>query len=212
MPEGILNIAAVLRASQALSGEIVLNDLLKKLMSLMIETAGAEKSSLILTKNNDLVIEARTSITTGEEFELSTIRIENSEELSLAVVNYVARTKNPVILNNAGTANTFVNDDYMLRKCPRSVFCLPIMRRDQLSGILYMENNQTISAFTPERVEVMGVLSAQAAISIENALLYKKLGEISGKTPVPSSKTIRTKLFTVQKTVVSNFQIPEPQT
>ena len=180
-PEGILDMAAVLRASQALSGEIVLNDLLKRLMSLMIETAGAEKGSLILTKNNDLVIEARTSITTGEEFELSTIRIEDSEELSLAVVNYVARTKEPVILDDAGTANAFVNDDYMLRKRPRSVFCLPIMRRGQLSGILYMENNQTIGAFTPERVEVMGVLSAQAAISIENALLYKNLEESAEK-------------------------------
>ncbi|MCX5874252.1 MAG: AAA family ATPase [Deltaproteobacteria bacterium] len=176
-PEGILDVAAVLKASQALSGEIVLNDLLKKLMSLLIETAGAENGVLILTKNNDLFVEARTSIVMGEEFELGSVRVEDSQELSLAVVNYVARTKEPVILDDAGRGNAFVNDDYMVRKRPRSVFCLPIMRSGQLSGILYMENNQTTGAFTPERVEVMGVLSAQAAISIENALLYKNLEE-----------------------------------
>ena len=156
-PEGILDMAAVLKASQALSGEIVLNDLLKRLMSLMIETAGAEKGSLILTKNNDLVIEARTSITTGEEFELSTIRIEDSEELSLAVVNYVARTKDPVILDDAGTANTFVNDDYMLKSVPGLFFVSQYAQR-QLSKTLCMENNQTIGAFRAERVEVMEVL------------------------------------------------------
>jgi len=175
--KGILDVVAVLRASQALSGEIVLKDLLKKLMRVVIETAGAEKGVLILGKEGSLFIEAAASVMTGEEFELSAAPVDESQELPLAVVNYVARTKEPVILNDAKAEGSFIHDEYILRRSPRSVFCLPFIRRGRLSGMLYLENNQTAGAFTPKRVEMLQVLSAQAAISIENAKLYRRLEE-----------------------------------
>jgi PAS domain S-box-containing protein len=176
-PDGSLDVAAVLRASQALSGEIVLKGLIKRLMRVVIETAGAEKGVLILEKEGSLFIEATDRVMRGEEFELNTVRVEESEELPLAIVNYVARTKQPVILDDAKSEGAFVHDDYVQRKSLMSVFCLPIMHGGRLSGVLYLENNLTTGAFTPVRVEMLQVLSAQAAISIENAKLYRTLEE-----------------------------------
>jgi len=176
-PDGFLDMVAILRASQALSGEIVLKDLIKRLMRVVIETAGAEKGVLILEKEGSLFIEATDRVMRGEEFELNTVRVEESEELPLAIVNYVARTKKPVILDDAKSEGAFVHDDYVERKSLVSVFCLPIMHGGRLSGVLYLENNLTTGAFTPVRVEMLQVLSAQAAISIENAKLYRTLEE-----------------------------------
>ena len=171
--EGSLDLSAVLRASQLLSGEIVLSELLRKLMKLVIETAGAERGCLILVKEDSLSVEVRTSVGDVDKFEPASVGIEDCNEVSVALVNYVARTREPVILSDAKNDETFVHDEYLKTIRPSSVICIPVMRSGQLFAILYMENNQTTGAFTPDRVEMLKVLSSHAAISIQNAILYK---------------------------------------
>ncbi len=175
--EGSLDLSAVLKASQVLSGEIVLSELLRKLMKLVLEIAGAERGCLILVKEDSLFVEVRTSVGDVDKFEPASVGIEDCNEVSVALVNYVARTKEPVILNDAKNDEMFIQDKYLKKICPSSVICVPVMRSGQLFAILYMENNQTIGAFTPDRVEMLKVLSSHAAISIQNAILYKTAEE-----------------------------------
>lgn len=95
--------------------------------------------------------------------------------LPLSLVNYVARTKENVVLNRASQEGKFLKDPYIVKNKPLSILCIPLINQGELIGILYLENNLTIDAFTTERLEVLGLLSSQIAISLKNALLYANL-------------------------------------
>jgi predicted ATPase/serine phosphatase RsbU (regulator of sigma subunit)/tRNA A-37 threonylcarbamoyl transferase component Bud32 len=170
-----LDIETVVKASQAIASEIVLDQLLDKLMRLTIENAGAQKGFLILPVAGKLSIEATGIINGSEEIAVQSVPIEESLELSSAIVHYVARTQSSVILNDAANAGTFTTDSYIVQNQPKSVLCAPILNQGQLTGIIYLENNLATGAFTKERIELLQVISAQAAISLENAQLYRTL-------------------------------------
>ena len=171
----ILDLATVIKASQALSGEVELDKLLSTLMQVAIENAGAEKGFLILSKADSLVIEATGVSGTKEATVLQSIPVEQSPEIPVTLLNYVSRTFETLVLDDASVENTFSADPYIIGTQPKSVLCTPIINQGQLLGILYLENNLTTRAFTTDRLEVLKVLSAQAAISIENARLYQTL-------------------------------------
>jgi signal transduction histidine kinase/DNA-binding NarL/FixJ family response regulator len=166
-----------MKASQVISSEIVLDKLLTKLMQIAIENAGAQKGFLLLEKAGELQIEA---FGAGND-EGVTIQQSNPTDCPYpyptSVINYVARTHEPVVLNNASVEEAFTLDAYIAEHQPKSVLCMPILHQGKLTGILYLENNLTTGAFTPERLEVLQLLSSQAAISIENARLYTDLEE-----------------------------------
>ncbi|MGF1482228.1 MAG: AAA family ATPase [Cyanophyceae cyanobacterium] len=175
-----LDVASVIKASQTISREIALSQLLKNLMKTVIENAGAQKSFLILANEDHLTIEAGGAVEADEVAVLQSIAIDSVDDcqapiLSVAIVHYVARTHKNVVLNNATEAKQFSGDPYIVATHPKSILCTPLLHQDQLIGILYLENNLTSGAFTSDRVEVLKILSAQAAISIENARLYKQL-------------------------------------
>ncbi len=172
---------AVIRASQSISGEIVLEKLLEKLMTIVIQTAGAEKGFLIMEKDGSFFIRAQSGDLANREFELECTFVSKSSEMSSAIINYVIRTKRPLILDDAANDPGFINDPYIRAKLPKSVCCLPVVRGGELTGILYLENNQASAVFTPDRVEMLNVLATQAATSIENATLYKNLEESAKK-------------------------------
>ncbi|MBD1821580.1 AAA family ATPase [Cyanobacteria bacterium FACHB-DQ100] len=169
-----LDLAAVMKAAQALSGEIVLSKLLTKLMQILLENAGAETGILILEKDSKLFIEAAGRINQDEIIVQQSIAVETSP-LPLSIINYVRQTQENVVLNNATREGMFTTDSYILDHQPKSVLCASIVHQGKLIGILYLENNLTTGAFTAERVEVLQLLSSQAAISIENARLYQDL-------------------------------------
>ncbi|MEG4090034.1 AAA family ATPase [Microcoleus sp. Pol12B4] len=171
---GSLDLATVIKASQALSGEIVLSKLLAKLMKIAIENAGAQSGIFILEKAGTLLIEAYGTVDSDVEV-LQTIPVENSQQLPISLINYVARTHENVVLTDANCEGTFTADTYIVNQKTKSVLCTPIVHQGKLTGILYLENNLTTGAFTPDRLEVLQVLSSQAAISIENARLYNDL-------------------------------------
>ncbi|MEW5861855.1 MAG: AAA family ATPase [Cyanobacteriota bacterium] len=171
----VLDLATVMKASLAISGEIVLDKLLTALMKVSIENAGAIKGFLILPKNGKLLIEAAASIDSLEVVVQQSIPMETSQILPITVINYVARTRSDVVLENAAWEGRFTNDTYIQNQELKSVLCIPIINSGRLIAILYLENNLTVGAFTPNRMEVLKLLSSQAAISLENALLYTNL-------------------------------------
>ncbi|NEP58335.1 MAG: AAA family ATPase [Symploca sp. SIO2G7] len=173
----ILDYAAVIKASQALSRTVELNKLLSTVMQVALENAGAEKAFLLLSKAGNLVIEATGVSGTKEATVLQSIPVEQSLDIPVTLINYVYRTSETLVLDDASVENTFSADPYIIENQPQSVLCAPIINQGQLLGILYLENNLTIRAFTPDRLELLEILSNQAAISIENARLYQTLEE-----------------------------------
>jgi PAS domain S-box-containing protein len=166
----------------------VLEDLIDTLMHILLENAGAQTGQLLLARNERLVLAAEASV------EQQTIHVRQylnqappasatrgsatpKPALPSSIVNYVQRCRERVLLDDATQSNPFSADDYLARRQPKSVLCLPLMRRSALIGLLYLENNLATHAFTPERVTVLELLASQAAITLENARLYRDLAE-----------------------------------
>ncbi|MEG4294919.1 GAF domain-containing protein, partial [Microcoleus sp. C2C3] len=177
-----LDFETVMKASQALSGEIYFDKLLSILMQIVMENLGAEKSALILKKAGSLIIEATAISGRSETIVLHSISLETSNDLPHSIINYVARTQEYVIfndlhneINNPKSPIQYLNDPYIIQHQPKSVLCLPIQHQGKAIGIFYLENNLATGAFTPDRLAVLKLLSSQAAISIENAQLYANL-------------------------------------
>ena len=172
-----LDITTVMKATSAISGEIMLDKLMSSLMKILMESAGAERGYLILSSQGKLLIEAEGKIDDNPVTVLQSISVENCQELSSAIVNYVARTQESVVLDDAVRAGQFTNDPYIQKHQPKSILCVPLINQSQIVSIVYLENNLTAGAFTPERVELLKVLSGQAAISIQNSKLYTEVRE-----------------------------------
>jgi PAS domain S-box-containing protein len=174
-PVAQLNVETVFKASQALSSEILLPKLIEKLMRLAVEHAGAERGLLILLRDDKPQIEAEA--TTGHERAAVTVRrtAVTPSDLPQSAFHYVIRTRERVLLDDASVENLYSQDEYLRRKHPKSVLCVPIVKQSKLVGVLYLENNLTPRAFTSDRVAVLELLAAQAAISLENASLYSDL-------------------------------------
>ncbi|RKZ90551.1 MAG: serine/threonine-protein kinase PknK, partial [Candidatus Parabeggiatoa sp. nov. 1] len=171
----LLDLSSVVKASQTLSGEIVLERLKIKMMQLVIENAGAEKGFLLLPQKDQWFIEAEGNVGSEEVNVLQSIPVEEHQQMAATMIHYVARTQLHLVLDNATEEEQFSRDPYIVKHRPKSVLCAPLVNQGQLTGILYLENNLTEGAFTPDRLEVLQVLSSQIAISIENALLYRTL-------------------------------------
>ncbi|MEG4530706.1 AAA family ATPase [Microcoleus sp. D2_18a_D3] len=172
-----LDITTVMKASQAIYGEIMLDKLLSSLMKILIENAGAQRGYLILYSQGTLLIEAEGTINFEQVTVLHSLPVEDCQELSKAIVNYVARTQESVVLDDAVRSGQFTNDPYIQKHQPKSILCVPLINQAQIISIVYLENNLTAGAFTPERVELLKVLSGQAAISIQNSKLYTEVRE-----------------------------------
>ncbi|HEY9875321.1 MAG TPA: AAA family ATPase [Candidatus Obscuribacterales bacterium] len=172
-----LDITTVTRACQAISGEILLDKLLSSLMKILIENAGAQKGYLILSSQEKLLIEAEGTINSEVVNVLQSIPVDTCEKLSQAIINYVARTQESVVLDDAVREGQFTNDPYIQKNHPKSILCVPLINQSQTVSIVYLENNLAAGAFTPARVELLKVLSGQAAISIQNSKLYTELRE-----------------------------------
>ena len=170
-----LDLATFMKASQAISGEIVLDKLLTSLMKILIQNAGAQTGFLILDKAGELVIEASGEVEVDDVKVLQSIPV--NQYLPVSIINYVTRTKETVVENDAVQQGKFTNDPYIKANKTKSILCAPLVNQGQLSGIVYLENNLTTRAFTPDRLEVIQLLSGQAAIAITNAKLYAEVTE-----------------------------------
>lgn len=204
-----LDLAMVMKASQAVSEEIILSRLLEKLMRIVLQHAGAQRGYLILERGHDLVIEASATMDGREVTLLKSVPIASVDDLSQEIVQYVQRTKEQVVLANAAKEGMFAADAYVVRRQPRSVLCMPVTHQGKLVGLLYLENNLTEGAFTPSRLEILRLLSAQVAISIENSRLYghleDKVKERTAELREAQAKLIRFERDATERRMAGGF-------
>jgi PAS domain S-box-containing protein len=174
-----LDLGTVMKASQAVAGEIVLEKLIETLLVIAVEHAGAERGLLILPHGEEHRIEAEAR--TGRdkvEVQLGQ-RLVTPAELPESLLRYVVRTQESVILDDASTQNQFSQDEYVFQQRPRSVLCLPLVKQSKLMGVLYLENGLAPHVFTPKRLAMLEMLTSQAAISLDHARLYADLGRLN---------------------------------
>ncbi len=169
-----IDVLSVTKAARALSVEIVLDQLLQKLMAIAIENAGAERGYFICETDGQLFVEAFASVARDSVELLASLPLDTLSELSHAVVRFVHKTHHSLVLGEASSDPRFGSDPYVQRTRPRSIVCVPAAHSGKLGGILYLENNLASFAFTDERLRVLDLLCSQAAISLENARLYRE--------------------------------------
>jgi predicted ATPase/signal transduction histidine kinase len=172
-----LDLETMLRAARAISKEIVLSDLLRKLLSLALESAGARQAMLVLVEDGALVIAAESNAGVEEIPMLSLSPVEACPRLPVSIVNYAARTGADVVIDNAAVDGRFLDDPYVQRTQPASVLCAPLANQGKLIGVLYLEHSPATGVFTHQRVEMVRVMAGQAAIAIENARFYRDLDD-----------------------------------
>jgi PAS domain S-box-containing protein len=173
-----LDLPTLIKASQAISGEIEIDKLLTTLLKIALANAGATKCVLLLKQEQYLQVVAR--VQEGQEPELlPSIPLESSQDVAISLVNTVKRTLKPLVIVDARVSSQVAGDIYIQKHQPKSILCIPILNQGQLIGILYLENNLTVGAFTSDRVELLNLLCSQAAISLENTRLYAQEQEKS---------------------------------
>jgi predicted ATPase len=164
-----LDAASVVKASDALSGEIELPKLIDRLMTIALENAGADRGILMLPARDAYLIHAQARAT-NNQIEVKMRR----EPITAAVcpeslIRYVIRTQESVILDDASKPNLFSTDEYLRDRRSMSILCLPLIKQRQLKGVLFLENTLATHAFTPARIAIVEPLAAQVAIALELA-------------------------------------------
>ena len=199
-----LDLTTVVRASQAVSGEIVLEKLIDTLMRTALEHAGAQRGLLIVPHGGAQRLEAEAT-TSGDTI---TVRFHQASvsptELPDSVLHYVVRTQESVILDDASAQNVFSADEYIRRNRVRSVLCLPLINQTTLIGVLYLENNLAPRVFTPARSAVLKLIASQAAISLENAHLYTDLQQENSERRRAEGALRRSEAYLAEAQTVSH--------
>jgi PAS domain S-box-containing protein len=174
-PDQPIDVAAIVKASQTLSGEMLLPRLIERLMTIALQNAGAERGLLILIRDGEPRIEAEAGTGQGKIEVAARHAAITRSDLPQSVLHYIIRTQERVLLDDASADDVYSKDDYVRQRRSKSILCLPIVKQRKLVGALYLENNLTPFVFTPDRVAVLEMLASQAAISLENAHLYSDL-------------------------------------
>jgi predicted ATPase/GAF domain-containing protein/tRNA A-37 threonylcarbamoyl transferase component Bud32/two-component sensor histidine kinase len=170
-----VDLGSMMKAAQAISGEITKRSLVDQLMRITIENAGARRGWLTLDGAEGITVIAAVSIDSQEPVRLESSPLELAPDLSPAVVRYVVKTREPLVLDDATRDGPFQSDPHLRERQCKSIVAVPLLRQGRLTGVLYLENDLVEGAFTPDRVEVLKLLAAQAAVSLENARLYEEL-------------------------------------
>jgi PAS domain S-box-containing protein len=198
-----LDVASVVKASQAVSSEIVLPKLIERLMTIALENAGADRGLLILPAEADYLIRAEAKAT-GDQIGVVLCQKPISKiACPESLVRYVIRALESVILDDASRPTLFSADEYLRSRKARSILCLPLIKQGRLTGLLYLENTLTSHAFPPDRIALLELLAAQAAISLENTRLYSELEEREAKIRrLFDSNIIGTVIFDLEERLI----------
>lgn len=172
-----LDMDSALKAAQAISSEIVLDKALARVMKVVLSIAGAQRGFLVLERDGSLWVEAVMTVNPEREEVGIHSPLAERTDLAVSVVRYVSRSHELVLLGNAIKDLRFASDPYISTQRPKSILCMALLNHSRLSGVLYLEHNGSLDAFTSDRVELLRILSSQAATSVENGLLYSNLQE-----------------------------------
>lgn len=196
---GGLDLSTVLSATRAIARETAIDALLETVMRVSLENAGAERGFLILVRDDQLLVKVRSELGEARRFEAISVALSDQPGLAHSVVQYVARTVEPVLLDHAAEHGMFVNDPHIRAAGCKSLLCVPILLQGSLIAISYLENNRVAAMFNEDRVDVLTLLTGQAAVSIESALL-KATDEVrdfhfrvGGSMPVDAMAYVRRK-------------------
>jgi len=174
-----LDILSIIKANNVISRELQIDKLLPNIMHILTENIGAERAVLIDKEKEKYVISAETIVTNeGESF--SEIN-QTSEEYTLlphTLLRFCIRAKEPVVIYDSKKENDFSNDQYIKSKSSLSVMCVPIIMRDDVVGAIYLENSRSVGVFTKSRLSMLGMLTAQIAISLENARYVDRMAAL----------------------------------
>ncbi|HEX8788493.1 MAG TPA: AAA family ATPase [Telluria sp.] len=172
---------ALIKASQAISMETTPERLFEQILRVVIEVAGAQKGVLALGADGSLRIHGQIEAEAEVSVSLAEMPVEDCVDVPLAILRYVQRTKEFLLLSDAGAAGMFARDPVVRQRKIRSVLCVPLLKQASLVGLIYLENNAMVGAFAAELVEVGKVLAAQAVISLENSSLLKRMQQLTGE-------------------------------
>jgi predicted ATPase/class 3 adenylate cyclase len=167
-----LDIASVMKASQAISSEIVLEQLWRTTMRIMLENAGGQRGCFVILRDGQVSFEGLTDLEASGHAE-ATLRVDSTASVPMSIVHHVLQTKTPIVINEPVNLSPFARDGYLRNRQPQSLLCVPLVRHGRLDGALYMENAVASGVFTEDRIEVIQLLAAQASISVDNARLYE---------------------------------------
>ena len=173
--QAALDLVTVTKAARAISQEIDLDALLRRLMKIAIESGGAQRGILLGERDGVLVVEAegwvdREDVRIGEP-----VPVESRPDISRPIVHYVNKTQDSVVLGDATQDDRFRNDPYVASSRHLSILCVPVVHQGKSQGVLYLENELAGEAFTAARARVVQLLASQAAVSLENARLYEEM-------------------------------------
>jgi signal transduction histidine kinase len=203
-----LDLSTIMKAAEAISSEVVLERVITRIMEIAIENAGAQRGCLLLEGRGQLLAEAAAAVGQGVSI-LQSAPLDEAKDVSAGVVRYVERTHQAVVLANAAREGRFMADPYVVKVRPRSVLCVPVLRLGRLVGVLYLENNLADGAFSPARIEILRVLSSQAAIAIENSRLYgeleEKVKERTAELVEAQAKLVRLEREATEKRMAGGF-------
>ena len=174
-----LDAATVIHAAEAIAGELELERVIERVMHGVLQSTGAQRGVLLLERSGRLRVEATMDIGSGGFRLHAGTPVEESSELPHSIIDYVRRTKEPVVLGDTQTDRRFVKDRHFAEHGPRSVLCAPMLHKGERVGILYVEHGAAQDAFTPVRLELVVFLASQAASVLQTALLYAEVQQIS---------------------------------
>ncbi len=192
-----IDLSTILKASLELAQQTNLDELLRRLMSFLIENTGAQNGSLILWREDGWYLEVQRSAEPEQKFAILSIPLKTLESpedellIPLSVVNYVINSQVDLVLEDASNSNQFSQDPYIQSRQPKSILCAPLLNQGVLRGVVYLENNLITGAFASDRLEIVHLISGQAAASIENARLYEHLETLVEKRTLELSETNR---------------------
>lgn len=166
-----LDLLAIIKATQAISSEINFTNLLQKFMSIVLENSGAQTGTLIINTGGSWTVESQIKHNTPA-IALPKVPLKDYKQLPLTLINYVQRTNETILLNDASHSDIFSGDPYIMATHPKSIVCIPIIYHNQTSAIIYLENNVTVNAYSQAHIDGLKLLAGQVAISLENAKLY----------------------------------------
>lgn len=170
---GWMDLSSVMKAAQALSDEMVLENLLTQMMHTVIENAGAQRGVLILEQQEQWLVQAEATVQPEKVSVLQALPVKGYVPISL--LNYIIRTKQSTVFAELQKETLYKDDEYVRTHQVKSVLCLSLLHQQKLVGVIYLENNLTSDAFTPDRAQVLTLLSSQMAISLDNARFVREL-------------------------------------
>ncbi|MBF0380471.1 MAG: AAA family ATPase [Magnetococcales bacterium] len=167
----LLDLPSVIQASQILFSEINTDSLIKKLMTLAIENAGAQRGVLTLKEKEQLLLMA--------DADLSSVRLLPSLPLDSTqgdhpyvpteIIRHVERNKQSLVWDAAKDNEIFAKTKYIVSKQPQSALAVPLVSKENVIGIIYLENSLSTGVFTQKQVEMTRLIGTQAALSINNS-------------------------------------------